>query len=129
MNSHYQLFLNADANTQRQMSTTSGTSTKTSAADEIDSIDSPDTKTQVSSISDSPTYTDPIKTPTKTLYSEPVKTYIGDASIKDGTTINIFNPDGQTSTTSLSDQVTVDGETGETETGTGTEFFEFKFRC
>ena len=29
------------------------------------------------------------------------------------TTINIFNPSGQTSTTSLSDEVTVDGGTGE----------------
>jgi hypothetical protein len=44
---------------------------------------------------------------------------IGDTSapIKDGTTINIFNPDGQTSTTSLSDIVSVDTATGEVETG------------
>jgi hypothetical protein len=45
-------------------------------------------------------------------------TYVGDTKlpVQEGTTINIFNPDGQTSTTSSSGGISIDGETGETDT-------------
>ena len=47
--------------------------------------------------------------------SDTTATGSGDTTVQqpDRTTINIFNPSGQTSTTSLSDEVTVDGGTGE----------------
>tara|TARA_R110000765_G_scaffold274895_2_gene373338 strand:- start:177 stop:632 length:456 start_codon:yes stop_codon:yes gene_type:complete len=58
-------------------------------------------------------YTEP--EPTSAIVPVKPSSNTGDATIntKPATTINIFNPDGQTSSTSLSDEVTVDGDTGE----------------
>ena len=56
----------------------------------------------------------PLSTATTTTESDEPATTLGDNTIRNPqTTINIFNPSGQTSSTSQSDEVTVDGGTGE----------------
>ena len=94
MNSHYQHFLNATA--------TKGTYTTKDY--ETSSVkDSPTTTKDygTSSVKDSPTYT------SGTLTTTITKDDISTLPIKDGTTINIFNPEGTTTTKSSGEEIDV----------------------
>ena len=122
MNPYYQYaiakgYYNADA-VMRQAST----NISAPLQDEIIS----DSISQVGESMSEPAPTSPVIRPTTPvqispdLDSTPLVNTLGDTQIKPvgGTTINIFNPDGQTSTTTTAEDVALDTLTGDLETGT-----------